>query len=81
MRDLIKVINELIAQIPTGEHQYLVESLNSVQRKCAYTAPEMIVEHWWVVAEYLNCILGEEIDTEWKQNIADIFSDKKNKEK
>lgn len=77
MRNIIKVIQRIIDYIPDDfkDKEELTKELNNRGESASYTAPEAMFLRWQEVSYILGTYLGE-IDTPWKQKIADIFGDK-----
>lgn len=77
MRDITKVIQKIIDCIPDDfkDKEELIKELNNRKESAYYTAPEAMFLRWQEVSYILGTHL-KDIDTPWKQKIADIFGDK-----
>ena len=72
MRSLIKVIDEMLAVIPSKE-TYLINSLKDIQESQYYRAPEDMLG-WQCVSEELQGLNLNLRSPEWKFKICSIFS-------
>lgn len=77
MRDIIKVITEMINKIPSTEIEFLSQ-LNNLIDSCKYTAPEMIGLRWEQLTEIVNeyIVVEPESLNEWQRNVISIFVNK-----
>ena len=72
MRDLISLIDEMIAEIPKKE-KYLIESLKDIQESQLVRAPEDMLG-WELVSEELRNMEMTPLSPMWKYKICSIFS-------
>jgi len=77
MRDINAVVTAMIAKVPDDfpRKEYLSQRMAQIARDDVYKAPEVKFMSWLDLSETLTVELGNP-DTEWKQEIADIFGDK-----
>lgn len=75
MRDLISVITEILAVIPTPEAS-LREELRKNQSSALYTPPECMGERWQQVARTLAHFIGSDASTfnEWQRKVRDLYN-------
>ena len=78
MRNLAVVVNRIMEKVPNNfaNREKLEERLLDRVQSYMYTAPELLWLRWQEVGDILGQELGEP-DTVWKQEIVDIFGDKK----
>ena len=77
MRDLGKVIDQMIAVIPPKENEILIKRLQANKDSYAFTAPELVGLRWQETALCLADELGDKRQTEgWKKTVQDIWMDK-----
>ena len=78
MRDLGKVIDEMIAVIPPIEGEILIARLKAQKESFLFSAPELVGIRWQVTSECLADELGNKRQTEgWQKTIQDIWMDKR----
>jgi len=78
MRDLCKIIDAIIKEIPTWySHDYALccNLLEDRKESVMYTAPESMGYRWQEVGTILRTHIGKP-DADWKRKIQDIFEDK-----
>lgn len=73
MRDLAKIIDKIIEIIPIDSNQSIIQELKCVKENYLYTAPEIHPKLWNQCSIILCKKLGP-INTNWKQQISDIFA-------
>lgn len=71
MRNLIKLIDEMLAEIPSKE-KHLIESLKDIQDSQRYRGPEDMLGWAMVSKELQNLNLKPESEN-WKYKICSIF--------
>lgn len=78
MRNIAIVVDRILQEIPDDwpNKKQLQQRVDDRVQSSLYTAPELMWLRWQEVGEILGEELGEP-DTEWKNEIADIFGDKK----
>ncbi|TXH17911.1 MAG: hypothetical protein E6R03_03130 [Hyphomicrobiaceae bacterium] len=78
MRDLGKVIDEMIAVIPPTEGEVLISRLKAQKESFLFSAPELVGMRWGVTAECLAEELGNVRQTEgWKKTVQDIWMNRR----
>jgi len=76
MRNLAKVIDQMLIHIPPEEKAF-ISGLNSDKDSYRYTSPETIVLRWRSVAGTLQYYMGNPpFDEPWKQKVVDIWMDR-----
>ena len=75
-RHPMMVIEQIVRQIPAGQHPVLRRKLARIGENAKWAAPEAMQSHWVDLMTTLQEELGE-TDTPWKQRIATIMSDGK----
>lgn len=73
MRDLAKLINEMLKLIPK-EETTLRRNLEAIQTSVYYTAPEVMVDRFWEVSQNLNTYLPSLVEN-WQFQIVSIFTE------
>lgn len=73
MRNIIEVIDKMIEHIPVDQREFVVPDLEKIKVSVRYKAPEAIFECWNRCAAILKYHFGKP-DTDWKKEIAAIFS-------
>ena len=75
-RDIKKIIDKVIEQLPDGEYERLISRLNSYKDSSDYCPPEEM-SHWWnTLAITLNSELPIQPETEWQKEIYRIVTQK-----
>lgn len=72
MRDLTKVIDAMLTEIPETESE-LRTQLEAAKSTFAYSAPEVMGACWRRVADVLQEQIGDPRD-DWHMRVADVFS-------
>ena len=72
-RDLIKVIDEIIANIPEDEKSRLRVDLTKIKRDLIFTAPECENIRWNDVYRHLVDSIGRQLIKEWQFKVWAIF--------
>jgi hypothetical protein len=72
MRNLVTLIDEMLAEIPSKE-KYLIESLKDIQDSQRCRAPEDMLG-WTMVSEELQNLNLKPESENWKYKICSIFS-------
>lgn len=73
MRNLIKVIDEMLEVIPDTETD-LIAQLRSVQKSARYAAPEM-AGYWWRIGEDALMRTVPNPTDGWQKRMAAIWND------
>lgn len=71
MRDLVEVLDAIIAEIPASETRALT-SIKAVQASAKFTAPEIMSARWNQAAAILEHDIGEPKE-DWQKKVAAIF--------
>lgn len=82
MRMIYNVINDMLAEVPAAEevnYKELIELLQAIRKDWLYKAPEQMPNAFAYVSTVLTEYLGDPEGVQWKENIRDIFADKKGK--
>jgi len=76
-RDLTKIIDLMIAEIPAGNDDF-ISNLKSNRTSVEYSSPETMGLRWETVAETLMDFIGidENSFTDWQKRIINIWMDK-----
>jgi hypothetical protein len=76
-RSIFDVANRVAKCVPEdwAESKVFLQELNNIMKDAAYQAPETHGDYWYRLFMLLNRRLGEP-DTDWKQKINDIMTDK-----
>lgn len=76
MRNLITVIDQMIAIIPQSESE-LIADLLSIKESCKFTAPEIVSVRWRSAAETLTYFIPEHKDkmSDWQKKVFNIWMD------
>ncbi len=75
MRDIIEVIDKIIAAIPETE-EVLIRSINSVRKSAMYCPPEGMVLMWKKLCWTLSNQMPEPPELDWEKKISSIICDK-----
>jgi len=72
MRDLYKLIDEMLVHIPECRSQF-VHELKEVKNKIPYTAPEILVHRFHEVNRIVNNEI-QSLDQDWKNHVVFIWT-------
>lgn len=78
MRDLGKVIDQMIAVIPPEGNEILIGRLQANKESYSFTAPELVGMRWRETGMCLADELGNKVHTEgWKATVQNIWMDRR----
>ena len=72
MRNLVDVIELMLAEIPPSEESLLLE-LRSLRQSCCFTAPEQMKMRWQTGAETLQAHFGDAPNSDWQKRVVNIW--------
>lgn len=71
MRDIVKVIDDIIAATPD---KIFIEKLSSVKQNCLYCAPEDMQRMWHELGDVFNSNIPYPPVEPWHKKVASIFT-------
>lgn len=76
MRDIFKVINDIMNVVPAKEKDFR-EDLLRIEESAMYTAPEAMMSRWKQLSSIFSAYIPYPATEEWHDLAIDIFMDKK----
>ena len=75
MRNIVKVIDKILLEIPIEDHSGLIRSLNWLKAETDYTPPELIPNLWKFGTSFIERVIPKPPVADWQWKVVSIWMD------